>query len=160
MPLTHHRPRQPESRRKTGSAITEFGPALFILLFCAFFPSVDLIGVGLSYLACTSLNDLQLREAVRIPKSQCIDPRGPVQLLIPTNWQPTVMGGLGRTIDPPVTEVSYAPGKVVYVTVSTTFTIHPLLTIPFFPKVPGLGAPFETTISRSRVLENPAFAIQ
>ena len=141
--------------------MAEFAPALFILFFCALFPAIDLIGVALSYFSCSSLNDLQLREAVREPKSQVIDPKGTVQLTIPLNWRNTLLGGLGATIEDPQTQVDYIVGKYgINVTLSTTFTIHPLFPIPFFAKVPALGAPVTTTISHTRMLENPSFSIQ
>lgn len=148
-------------RSERGAAIAEFAPALFVLFFFALFPSIDLIGIGLSYVSCISLNDLQLREACRVPRSQAIDPNGTVQLTVPTNWKASLAGGLGGLIEPPLTQVTYEPCKgVIYVTVSTTCVIHPTLTIPVFPGVPGLGAPFTTTISHSRVLENASFAVQ
>ena len=148
-------------RTEKGSSIAEFGPALFLLFFFALFPAIDLIGIGMSYLSCVALNDLQVREAVRVPKSQAIDPKGTVQLAIPEKWRPTVLGGLGGTIEPPTTEVSYIKGKrVMYVNVATTCTMNPILTIPFFVRVPGLGAPFVTTINHSRVIENPMFYMQ
>jgi len=148
-------------RSRTGAAIAEFGPALFILFFFALFPAVDLIGVGLSYCSCMSLVDLQLREACKIPRTQALDPKGSVQMGIPNAWRPTVMGGASSVGDYPVTQVEYNPSMGnIYVTVTTTFYIHPLLQIPFFPNVPAIGAPFVTTIAKSRILENPAFAAQ
>lgn len=159
MKLAHQR--RLRKRQTDGSSIAEFGPALFILMFFALFPAIDLIGIGMSYLSCVALNDLQVREAAKVPKSQATDPKGAVLLGIPESWRPTVLGGLGRTIDPPLTEVTYIKGKTLfYVNVATTCTVHPMLTIPFFPKVPGLGAPFVTTINHSRLLENPVFAFQ
>jgi len=141
--------------------MAEFAPALFLLFFCAMFPAIDFIGIGLSYSACMSLTDLQLREAVKVPRSEAMSPSGGVQTIIPNNWKATVMGGMSSLIDIPQTQVTYTPGVGnVYVTVSTTFNIHPVVAIPIFPQVPGLDAPIVTTISHTRVLENPAFAGQ
>ncbi len=141
--------------------MAEFAPALFILIFFALFPVIDLIGVGLSYCACMSLNDVQLREATRTPKSLATKPDGDVMFNIPNNWRPTVLGGAGGVVEMPLTQVTYTPGKgSIYVSVATTCTIRPALTIPFFPGVPGMGAPFVTTITHTRMLENPAYAVQ
>ncbi len=169
IPISHHMQHRSGSLRRAGgqrrrgvrgSSLAEFAPALFILFFFALFPAIDLASVGVSYCACISLVDLQLREAAKVPRSQAIDPNGAVQSSIPNSWRPTIMGGAAN-VDIPITQVEYNPGiGNVYVTVTTTFNIHPMLTVPFFPKVPGLGAPFVTTISKSRIMENPADAGQ
>jgi len=145
-------------RKPRGSAISEMAPALFLLLVVAVFPVLDLIFDGLGYCACVTLNNLQLREAVRVPKSQATDPNGSVQLEIPNNWRASVFGGLAPLMAEPVTEVSYdvVAGNAV-ATVSTTVQVRPLLVIPFFPNIPGLSAPMPLTITTSRILENPAF---
>ena len=79
-------------RKQRGSAISEMAPALFLLLVVAVFPVLDLIFDGLGYCACVTLNNLQLREAVRVPKSQATDPNGTVQLEIPNNWRASAFG--------------------------------------------------------------------
>jgi hypothetical protein len=146
------------TRGDRGAALAEFAPALFILFFFALFPAVDLAGVGFSYCACISLVDLQLREAAKVPRSQAIDPNGYVQSTVVNQWRTTLMAGAAN-VDQPVTQIEYNPGiGNIYVTVTTTFNIHPLLQVPFFAKVPGIGAPFVTTISKQRILENPAYA--
>lgn len=145
-------------RGERGSSLAEFAPALFILFFFALFPAIDLAGVGFSYCACISLIDLQLREAAKVPRSQALDPNGYVQSGVVNSWRTTIMAGAAN-IDQPVTQVEYNQGiGNVYVTVTTTFNIHPLLQVPFFAKIPGIGAPFVTTISKQRILENPAYA--
>lgn len=145
-----------EHRLETGSAISEVGPALFILLMFAFFPIVDVIWLGVNYSCACTLNDLQLREAARLPKSQTLSTDGAVQLDIPSQWRSTA---LGRTVNPRQdvqTSISYQtrPGAI-YVSVNTTVSFLPLLSIPFFSGLPGLGAPITFTVSGSRPLENP-----
>ncbi|CAN5368032.1 hypothetical protein BH10CYA1_BH10CYA1_19760 [soil metagenome] len=145
-------------RNQRGSAISEMAPALFLLLVVAVFPVLDLIFDGLGYCAVVTLNNLQLREAVRVPKSQAIDPNGAVQLGIPNNWRASAFGGLAPLMADPVTEVSYdvVAGNAM-LTISTTVSVRPLLVVPFFPNVPGLSAPMPFTITTSRILENPGF---
>lgn len=146
------------NREQRGSAISEMAPALFLLLVVAVFPVLDLIFDGLGYCSCVTLNNLQLREAVRVPKSQATDPAGVVQQDIPNSWRASALGGLAPLMDNPVTQVTYdiAAGNAI-ASVSTTVSVRPLLVIPFFPNIPGLSAPMQFTITTSRILENPAF---
>jgi len=54
-------------RNVDGSMLAELGPALFIILFFGVFVVVDLISLGIAYSSCQTLNDLQLREAAKLP---------------------------------------------------------------------------------------------
>ena len=148
-------------RTNNGSALSEFGPALFFLFIFAVFPVMDIIGLCFGYLSCVTMNDLQLREAAKVPKSQATCQSGAVQQAIPQKYMATVMGAFSGLTALPATQVDYkASTSAIYVTVSTTVTVRPFLTIPFFVKVPGLGEPATFTISNSRILENPRFAMQ
>jgi len=139
--------------------MSEFGPALFFIFIFAVFPVVDIIALSFGYCSCTSLNDIQLREAAKIPKSLATSEKGPVILTIPQKWMETVLGGVSGLAEQPVTKVDYdgSTGNM-YVIVSTTVKVRPFLTI--FYKVPGLGEPASFTVSNSRVLENPMYAVQ
>jgi hypothetical protein len=150
------------TRRNTrGSAMSEFGPALFFLFIFAVFPVLDIIALCFGYISCVTMNDLQLREAAKLPKSLATAQAGPVQQTIPQQYMNTVMGAFSGLTALPATNVSYSVGTTtIYVTVDTTVTVRPFLTIPFFVKVPGLGEPASFTISNSRILENPRFAIE
>lgn len=144
------------SRRRRGSAMSEAGPAIFLLFVFGIFPVVDLIYFGVSYYSVVTLNDLQLREASKMAKSEAISPKGPVIQTVPFNWMNSALGGLAKLSGPPSTEVSYSVGEAnVYVTVNTAVSIEPLLKIPFFTKIPGLGEPLLVRIGRTKVLENP-----
>ncbi len=149
------------TRSGRGSAMSEFGPALFFIFIFAVFPVVDIIALSFGYMSCSSLNDIQLREAAKIPKSLATSAKGPVLLTIPDKWMQTVLGGVSGLAEQPVTKVDYdgSTGNM-YVVVSTTVKVRPFLTIPFFYKVPGLGEPASFTVSNSRVLENPMYAVQ
>jgi|GEM_PF-385380 len=148
-------------KNNKGSALSEFGPALFFLFIFAVFPVMDIIGLCFGYLSCVTMNDLQLREAAKVPKSQATCQSGAVQQAIPQKYMATVMGAFSGLTALPATQVDYkASTSAIYVTVSTTVTVRPFLTIPFFVKVPGLGEPATFTISNSRILENPRFAMQ
>ncbi len=159
--MLKNKPNNKGKRRQRGSAIAEFGPALFFIFIFAVFPVIDIIALSFNYTACASLNDIQLREAVKLPKSIATNPKGPVLGTIPDKWMATVLGGASGMIERPATTVDYDPSSGnMYVQVSTTVTVRPLLNIPFFFKVPGLGAPATFTVSSSRLIENPIFAAQ
>jgi hypothetical protein len=142
--------------------LSEFGPALFILFICAVFPVMDIIFIGISYCACSTLNSLQLREVARLPASQAMAGAQTVE----QRWKTSGLGYLaGSNIDPTVS-ISYNNGEDnpigtdVYVNVVTNFSVRPLLTIPFFPGVPGLGAPLLWTVRGQRLMENPHYAAE
>lgn len=140
-------------RLQDGASISEMGPALFILIFCGLFVVVDLIGVGFNYMCCMTLNDLQLREAAKLPSQVAAQDSGPVKHDIPAQFRQTVLGGLSGIRQDPVTVVEYGSNQGnAFVTVSTTATVEPFLTIPIFPGVPGLGAPVRFTVSGTRLI--------
>lgn len=149
------------SRSKRGSAIAEFGPALAILLLMFFFPLVDCLALGFTYASCTVLNYCQLREAAFCTKAESASLTGSVKKDIPESW---CEQGLGRFVNvqmPVETDVSYENvtdsglGGVQdeFVQVKTTVVATPFLTIPFFPGVPGLGAPVTLSLASERLLE-------
>lgn len=145
-------------RSQGGATISEMAPALFILVIFALLPVIDLIVDGLGYCACLTLNNLQLREAARVPKSQATDPKGSVQLAIPNNWRNSAFGGLAPLMDDPQTSVTYdIVAHSAFVSVTTTLSVRPMIPVPFFNSTPGLGAPMVFTVGSEKVLENPGF---
>lgn len=149
-------------RSRRGSVLSEAGPAFFILFIFAVFPVMDLIFMGLSYSACASLNSLQLREIAKVRSSQASAQAAQVT----ANWKASGLGHLACVNSIPIASISYkngednAQGTDVYVNVVTRFTVQPLLTIPFFAGVPGLGSPMQWTISGERLMENPHYAAE
>jgi hypothetical protein len=148
-------------RKSKASALSEFGPALFFIFIFAVFPVIDLIAMGFGYTSCVTLNDLQLREAAKLPKSIANSQTGPVLSTIPQKWMTTIAGAMSGLTENPSTTLTYEPyNGSIYVNVSTSVTVRPFLTIPFFTKIPGLGEPATFTIVNSRMLENPMYAVQ
>jgi len=149
------------SGRSRGSALSEFGPALFFLFIFAVFPVLDMIALCFGYISCATMNDLQLREAAKVPKSQATLQSGSVQQGIPQQYMNTIMGAFSGLTALPVTQVGYVnTNSSVFVSVSTTVTVRPFLTIPFFTMIPGLGEPATFTVSGNRILENPRYSVQ
>lgn len=158
----------PQNRRKqrsrTGSTMTESGPALFILFCLLFFPLLDLLGLVLSYYSGYLLNTWQAREAALLRKVDATSPNGLIIKGLPENWK---ANGLGRFVnitkdiqtqveyeaDIADTRTGFAPDQSVRVT--TTIECGPYFTIPFFVGIPGITAPYEIKYSNSRHIENP-----
>jgi hypothetical protein len=138
-----------------GSALSEMPPAMFLLFFFAIFPVVNLIFLGVVFASCTSLNTAELREAARTPHTQLTG----VLTLLQENWQSNALGRIAGVSKAPESNVTYINiGDDAYVAVSTTFSLKPFLPIPFFNKVPALGAPWSFSVKGKRVLENPNYA--
>lgn len=148
-------------RHQCGSSILELPGALLILFFFVFFPLLNVLGLGIKYGACVSLNGFQLHEAALVPKSQATASNGTVCRGIPQQW---LSGGMGAFVNPPsmpVTQVTYRDGEKTddtvdkLVTVKTTVEISPFIPVPFLPNIPAFSAPVKVTIEGERPLENP-----
>jgi hypothetical protein len=150
-------------RRNTGSAITELGPAIFIIFIFAFFPMLDLIFLGFSYCACQTLNNLQVAQAAKITSAQAQSDNGDIKKVIPETWTSTGLGSFVGLTELPITKVSYKEGPQTvygndyYVTVNTTVSVRPFLAIPFLPGIPGLHQPAVFAISGRKLVENYRF---
>lgn len=154
-----------QTRKAKGGTMAETAPALLILFMFLLFPLVDVMTMGVDYVSCHTLNNLQLREAANLPKAQAQDAGGFVKKNIPDQWKHSGMGAFVNVVGTPATNVSYLDGETdttgtqdKYVVVTTTMTAHPFLTLPFYFPVPGMSAPMTFTISTRRLLENPHFA--
>ena len=146
----------PDNRSTKGSSIAEFGPALLILFIFLFFPLLDLLTMPMHYMSCATLNDLQLREAVNVKKSEAESSSGAVKSQIPHDWQTLGVGQFVGVVTTPDTDVKYIDGegedKIVIVT--TSITCRPFLTLPWFFPIPGLTVPSTYSITSRRILEN------
>lgn len=160
--ISDSRARRMKRRRSTfGGTIAETGPAIFILLLMLFFPLLDLVAMSAAYFSCATLNDLQLREAALLPKKEAQDPNGTVCKKIPDDWKSKGIGNFVGLQQPVNTQVDYVVGTTdtqkrqdMEVRVTTRVRIRPFLTIPFFPGIPGLGAPMDFQIQTQRLVEN------
>lgn len=142
-------------RPKSGSSLAEMPPALFLLIFFAVLPVLNLIMMGCTYCFCTNLNTLELNEAARTPAAQIDTAFAAIQ----QSWQSSVLGQYANLAAPPEANVSYTTnGSDTYVNVSTTFTAKSAINIPYFKGVPGLGGPWTYTIAGNRILEDPSYA--
>jgi hypothetical protein len=148
-------------RTGNGNAIAEFGPALWIVLLGFFFPVLVMLSMALSYGSLMVLNNLQVHEASLLPYQKTQDPAGSVMTYIPTQWQNNGLGKFCNLTSFPQTQVTYGLGATDQngvqdhmVTVATTATLKPMVSVPFVPGVPGLSAPVTFTITSDRLVEN------
>jgi hypothetical protein len=155
-------------RSRKGTAISEFAPGLFLLLMFGLFPIVDAVCIGIDYGSARYLNELQLREAQKLPRSKAIDMNGSVISGIPDAWRHTLLGGLSATDQKVVTKIEYVPvpwqpvgsNQTVnfwFVNIATTTTFRPPLPIFLFNGVPGLGGPITFSVVGRRPVENNRF---
>ncbi|MDQ5934292.1 MAG: hypothetical protein QG574_1590 [Cyanobacteriota bacterium erpe_2018_sw_21hr_WHONDRS-SW48-000092_B_bin.40] len=148
-------------RNSSGSAITEFGPALGILLICFFFPLLNMLVLGVSYCLCMVLNYNQVHEASLLPMNDAASLNGPVCKDITDRWL-NGMGKFVKTEGYPQTVISYRDGHTTnnvtdrIAMVQTTVKCQPTLSIPLFgASVPGLNAPMAFSVSSESTMENP-----
>lgn len=149
------------NRKSQGSALAEMGPALFLLLILIFFPMLNLIQIGAAYALANTYHQHIIREiAFRRPeqKNQAI---AAVNREIDANGLYTFIKATTKTVDqvdfldkngavitaslPAPEDTSSAANdlrnSIVKVRVTTTMTIAPYFTIPFFQPIPGISAP-------------------
>ncbi len=153
-------------RSLNGAALSELGPALFIVFVIGLLPILDAIALSANYASAFYLNQLQLREAQKIPKSIATSKNGRVLSQIPNQWRATLLGLSAATVVNTGVDYIPVPWQPVgsnqtidfwFVSVTTTATFSPLLNIPFFTQVPGLGAPITFSISGRRPVESNRF---
>ena len=160
--------RRAGKRKNGGATIAEVGPAIFLLVLCGLLPAIDLLVVGLDYASLYTLNELQLREAMKSPKSQALRMDGPVIEGIPLQWKSGLLGSFVPAEPNYQTNISYSPvpwqpvGSAQtldfwFVTVTTKVNFRPFFAIPFMNGIPGLGAPLALTVTNRRPMENNRF---
>jgi hypothetical protein len=160
-------------RRGRGSAIAEFGPAMYILIMVFFFPFLDLIGMACEYGDCLYLNSLLLRQAalenVLVMDNTAVPPALTTDLSCSTNpsgslntiIQAWMNGGLGKfassgTMPTQSISVDLTEGtrRCKYVHLTLNVECKPFVTVPFFLRVEGLNAPITFVFYGRAVIEN------
>ncbi|HEY9715510.1 MAG TPA: hypothetical protein V6C72_18695, partial [Chroococcales cyanobacterium] len=83
-------------------------------------------------------------------------------------WKQGLIGGLANSEQSVNTQVTYTPvpwqpvgsnqtENFWFVSIATTVSFRPFLSIPFFKAVPGLGSPVTFSVSGRRPVENNRF---
>ncbi len=159
-------------RKSSGSAITETGPALFILLIFTFFPMLDILQLGAAYAISNTYHQYISREVafrrpeqsalaiakvnteiannpvfqfvgIKVPSGVSVDP----PVFVTTNGTPVAPPQNPNDVSDPTNNVRRSIAKV---RIRTTVTCIPYFTVPFFNNIPGLGAPVPFVSSSER----------
>lgn len=146
-------------RRQTGGAITETGPALYVLLVLTFFPLLNIIGMACGYQMASIYHDRMIREiAVKTPNAAGYNAavaKVNAEFIGGSfyNFLRMQPGDLQVTLPPIYTpDATKAPGHFSDVRVQTTVTVRPFITVPFI-QVPGLSLPIPFTMTTERPQE-------
>lgn len=145
-----------KSRARNGSAITETGPALFVLLILIFFPLVDLMGIAANYCFAFLLHNAELREvALRHPRQP--DANQAIQRVdtefLNTTFANFLKLGPGDVTHVGPSFVANPDGQTMTVQLTTRITAEPFLRIPFFGAIPGINADLPFSFSTTRQQE-------
>ncbi|HEY9870041.1 MAG TPA: hypothetical protein V6D08_12820, partial [Candidatus Obscuribacterales bacterium] len=150
-------------RRQRGHALSEFGPALMILLCLGFFPLIDFISVGLQYSGCWYLNFLQTREAaltIKITEGK-VD-GGSMEVArrraeeLRRAWRESGIGKFcnvdqDKPFEQSINIDSSGGPAATFVRVTTRVSCYPFLPIPF---IPGLNKSFSFALTSERLVED------
>lgn len=151
-------------RRKKGSAIAEFGPALFLFIIIIFFPMLDMLGLLASYcmgyycnfMACRELAVRKQAEAgaVITDVNAALFQSGIVQFLGMKTHDDSASGSAGSAdLSHKADFIAGANGMQPMVQCTTYVRATPFLSIPFWGSCPGLNAPMDFQIISQRPRE-------
>lgn len=151
-------------RRKKGSAIAEFGPALFLFIIVIFFPMLDMLGLLASYcmgyycnfMACRELTVRKKHEAgdVFTDVNAALFQSGIVQFLGMKTHDDSNAGGPGSAdLAHKADYIDGANGMQPMVQCTTYVRATPFLSIPWWGNCPGLNAPMDFVIVSQRPRE-------
>lgn len=150
-----------------GSAITETGPALFLLILIIFFPMLDFLSMGAGYIMATIFHDHMIRElACSAPPGSTTDTAIQTQEAAIAKVKAEFKNSTFfnylkmKDTDMQVSNIAYLgangqPDNVnpLTVTCTTTLTVQPFISIPWWGPLPGLNAPFPFIITTQRMQE-------
>ena len=149
-------------RQPSGSAILEFGPALWVLLILVIFPMVDLTAISMQYCCVWYLNHMVAQD---LGSSDFSD------------WANTVQqtckrfDNIGAAVFAKIVDVEQdytnvpediTNGNPAFVIVTTKVDCTPFLTVPLPMAVPGLNSNMQLCATSTRMWEtfNPNNANQ
>ena len=168
-------------RRTKGSALAEFGPALFIILIVIMYPMIDFLYMACGYCYGWYLNHLVVRnvatvdptnaaavgtavsqatnawasvcmaEAIMGGAARC-NPQNTVEFVLINTTTETITGTSGVPAPAPTTTTA-----VGYANVSTQVTVSPLLPIPWVGPAPGINQPITFAYRDQRPQEEKGY---
>jgi hypothetical protein len=168
-------------RRRKGSAIAEFGPAVFIILIVIMYPMIDFLYMSVAYCYGWYCNHLVVRNVATADPTSGAAVGTAVSNAV-TAWATTgmaayVMGGLARTN--PQNQVTFliidnstqlvtgnsgvpapAPSttsSVGYAHVVTQITVYPFLPLPWLGGCQGINEPITFNYADQRPQEEKGY---
>lgn len=148
-----------KARRKTGSQLAEFGPALAIFVLLIVFPLINFAYIGCAYGSSWFLNHTLVRElAMTNPKdTKAVTD---AQDRVGQSWAKTglasIIGITPSNYNEKVTnkDLTYTPAvNPNFVRLTSDVKVRPLLTMPAFASVPGLGTDVIFSFTEEQPLE-------
>ena len=137
-------------KRRKGSAISEFGPALFILFLVVLFPLIDILGLALSYGICWYLNFKICNQVARTKEANGPTIAASEVSVVQATGFANFLHIQQINVPNPSYQDSATPPTVK---VQTSVTAMPFVPVPWFTSVAGLNAPVTFTISSTVVRE-------
>lgn len=141
------------SRARSGSAILEFGPSLWVLLILIIFPLSDLMAISMQYCCSWYLNHLVAQD---LSTSEFSDWSNTVQQ-VRTRFDATGAQKFARMVDVEhdYTNVPADAGKgtPAFLIATTKVDCQPFLTVPLPMSVPGLNSNMQLCITSTRMWE-------
>ncbi len=146
-------------RGENGSQIAEFGPALALFVLLIIFPLINFAYIACAYGSSWFLNHRIVRElALTNPNDQ--QAVQAAESRVGESWATTGLAGLMGITQSNYSEkvankdLTYTP-KVnpSFVRLTSDVKVRPLLTIPAFAGVPGLGADMTFSFTEEQPLE-------
>ncbi len=144
-------------RTKKGSAITEFGPSLFLFIIVIFFPLLDMLGMAAVYCTCWYANFMCVRELSVRKEGDMSDVIKEVNKAFNETGFARFIG-IDDIDDDMKHQVSYQPkgsdGQQATVTCTTSVKAKPFINVPIpFVQAPGLNSDVTFTIGSQRPRE-------
>lgn len=144
------------NRKSKGSAITEFGPSLFLFLIIIFFPLLDMLGMAAVYGTCWYANFMCCRELAVRREGEKDNVVTEVNTAFGNSGFSKFVGigDVNKDIKHVVTYSTPTPGQQATVTCETTVVAKPFISVPVpLITAPGLNAPMTFTIGSQRPRE-------
>lgn len=143
-------------RTKKGSAITEFGPSLFLFIIVIFFPLLDMLGMAAVYCTCWYANFMCTRELSVRKKDDMDDVIKEVNKAFNETGFARFIGidNIDQDMKHTVSYEPAEPGRQATVSCTTAVTAKPFIHVPIpFCTAPGLNADVTFNIGSQRPRE-------
>lgn len=142
-------------RRQNGQAITETGPALFLLLVCMLFPLIDLLYLSAGWGMAFVLHRSEIREVAIHKPSDWMSAMNKADTEFTNGALSKFLKIERKAISDPAPTFGPDTANPEQVMVTTRAAIKPFLYLPFvfLGNIPGLTAPLDVQFTSVRLQE-------